>query len=511
MKTLSRDALFIASRQEIIDAHLKLQEQHQKVLSQVEELQFQLDWLKRQVFGSKSERFNPDDDLQTALDLGIDPSDVENSDQEHINYSRRKKSSADKKTGHGRGSMPTHLPIIDKVIEPQEDVSDLIRIGEEVSWYYDMEPASLHIVRITRPKYVRPNGDGIVTAALPPLPVDKGNAGAGLMTQVVIDKYVYHIPLDRQRKKFKQEYDVDFSPSWLSDLVKNVGLRIGPLYDAYVERLPRSDYLCADETPIPVLTQDKRGKTHRGYFWVYYDPLGKIVIFDYRKSRSHNGPSEFLKEFKGILQVDGYDGYNDIIMRNGILRAACMDHVRRKFKQALSNDGKRATYALDIMKSWYEVEAYAKKHGLSHEQRFKRRVAETVPSMKNFEAWLRAQVIEVLPKSAIGMAVSYALNQWAFFKPFMTDPRVELSNIATENKIRPVAIGRKNYLFKGSHEAAQRGAVIYSLATIAQNYSINPFVYFKEILTELPKMKNDEFEKLLLPEWKPSACDIDNL
>ena len=509
MKILSRDALVVASRQEIIDAHLALQEKLVSQQSKIEELQFQLDWFKRQVFGSKSERFNPDDDLQTALDLGIDPSDVQSAEQEHINYSRRKRSGSDKNAGHGRGVMPTHLPIIDKVIEPSEEVSDLVRIGEEVSWYYDMEPASLHIVRITRPKYARPNGDGIVTASLPPLPVDKGNAGPGLITQMVIDKYVYHLPLDRQRKKFKQEYDVDFSPSWLSDCIKNVALRIEPLYTAYITRLLKSDYLCADETPIPVLTRDKHGKTHRGYFWVYYDPLSMTVVFDYRKSRSHKGPSEFLKNFTGILQVDGYDGYNDIITRNGITRAACMDHVRRKFKQALSNDSKRATYVLDIMKSWYKVEAQAKENGLTHEERFKSRVAETIPSMKSFEQWLKAQVVEVLPKSAIGMAISYALNQWKYFRAFMTDPRVEISNIATENKIRPVAIGRKNYLFKGSHESAQRGAMIYSLVAIAQNHNINPFDYFKEILSELPKIINSgSLDQLLIPEWKPITTEM---
>jgi len=388
-------------------------------------------------------------------------------------------------------------------IEPQEDVSGLVRIGEEVSWYYDMEPASLRIIRTTRPKYARPKGEGVITAPLPPLPIEKGNAGPGLMAQVTIDKFVYHLPLDRQRKKFHNDYAVNFSESWLCDLVKNVGFWIRPVYAAYIKQMLKAKYLCADETPIRVLVKDRKGRTHRGYFWLYYDPLAKIVIFDYRKSRSRDGPVQFLKDYRGILQVDGYDGYNEIIARNGIRRMACMDHVRRKFEQALGNDRTRASHALDTMREWYALERTARDEGLSLDQRFERRVAETVPSMKKFGQWLKEQLPQVLPKSAIGIAVSYALNQWPFFEPFQTDAQVEISNIKTENKVRPVAIGRKNYLFKGSHEAAQRGAMIYSLVATAKNHGINPYEYIKDLLTQLPAAKNSDISRFLIPSWQP--------
>jgi transposase len=502
MKTLSKDALVIASRQELTDTILSLQ-------STVEELKFQIDWFKRQIFGAKSERFIPSDDLQSALELDIVNEDEINKIAESttITYKRDSKpSKAEQMPGHGRGSMPTHLPIKDVTVEPEGDLNGMVKIGEEVSWYFEMDqPSSLHVVRIIRPKYVRPKEDGVYIGNMPLLPVEKGNAGPGLIAQIIIDKYVYHLPLDRQRKKYKNEYNVDFAESWLCDTVKNGSFWLESIYNAYVKKVITCDYLQGDETPIQVLTKDKKGKTHRGYFWVYHDPLQRIVLFDYRKSRARFGPSEFLEDFKGTLQIDGYEGYNEIITRNGLIHAGCMDHARRRFEKALDSDRERAGHALDTMRSWYEVEREAREKGLSQTERFTMRVEKTVPSMEAFHVWMLKQVPLVLPKSLIGNALSYALNQWSFFKPFMTDPRIELSNILIENAIRPVALGRKNFMFVGSHEAAKWPAIIYSLVSTAKWHGYDPFLYIKELVTELPKSKTSDIEKYLLPNWKPQT------
>lgn len=221
MQTLTQDALLVASRQELIDQILALQERLQAKSSKVEKLEFQLDFLKRQLFGTKSERFVPPSDLQMMLDLGIGPSTEATGGTEKISYERRRAGTGDSKAGHGRGTMPTHLPIVNKTILPEGDVSGLKLIGEEMSWHFEMKPSSLYVVKITRPKYGLPKGEGVLCGELPPLPINKGNAGPGLMTQVTVDEHVYHVPLDRQRKRFKSEYAVDFSASWLSDLVKN--------------------------------------------------------------------------------------------------------------------------------------------------------------------------------------------------------------------------------------------------------------------------------------------------
>lgn len=501
MIKLSKDSLLIAPRQVLIDHTLDQYAINEALSAQIQELKFQLDWLKRQMFGAKSERFINDDDVQTALELGITPTSyttVVGETAPHTHVKTQKEIS-----GHGRSSMPTHLPIVKKTVEPVEDVCGMVKIGEEVSWYYEMKPSSLYIVQTIRPTYKNPDTGSIITAELPPLPIEKGNAGPGFMAYVTIDKFVYHMPLDRQRRKFKSEYNVDISESWLCDLVKNVGFWIEPLVSEYKDGLFNAKYLCADETPIPVLVKDKKGKTHRGYFWVYYDPVNKIVVFDYSTSRSSAAPTEFLKKFRGILQVDGYGGYNEIIAANKLRRAACMDHVRRKFEQALGNDDTRARHAIDTMRNWYQVEAGAKENNLSVDERFALRVNKTVPSMKAFGNWLKEQLPNILPKSGIGQAVTYALDQWPFFEPFMTEPAVEISNIAVENSIRPVALGRKNYMFMGSHDAAKNAAMIYTLAATAAKHGIDPKEYLTSILTNFPAMKNLDIAKFLLPDWKP--------
>lgn len=285
------------------------------------------------------------------------------------------------------------------------------------------------------------------------------------------------MPLDRQRKRFKNEYNVDIAESILCDIIKHTTFWLEPVYSEYVKMIKGSKYIQADETPIPVLTRDNREKTHRGYFWVYYNPLEKIVCFDYRKNRSSDRPNEFLKDFKGILQVDCYDGYNAITSRQDVVQAGCMDHIRQDFKDALQYDKELASYVLEQIATWYEVEKSARDHRCFFDERLALRQDYVIPKMKNFIVWLDEQVHKVLPKSVIGKAVSYALNQWSTMTPYMSDGRIELSNILVENAIRPVALGRKNFLFAGSHEAAQRAAIIYSLvATLISMVLISLFI-----------------------------------
>ncbi len=511
MKNYTKDNLIIASRQELIDIILVQATQIDKQFNTITEHSMQLEWLKRQMFGAKSERFIEPDDMQTALELGI-AADNTGGDTETttVLYDRKKSNVAKEPVkGHGRGSMPTHLPIKKATIKPLEDITGMINIGEEETWYYEMDkPASLHIVLISRPKYALANKTGVIIGSLPALPVEKGNAGPGFLAHITNEKYLYHMPLDRQRKKFKHEYNVEFSPSWLSDNIGKAVFWFDSVYDRYRGVLLKSTYLQADETPIQVLTRDGKGKTHKGYFWVYHDPIQRIVLFDYRESRSHKGPSEFLKNFNGTLQVDGYEGYADIIRKNDLLHAGCMDHVRRRFDKALSFDKARASYALETMRTWYMVEREAKEQNLTFDERLALRKEKVTKTMAAFKKWMQQQLIEVLPKSPIGVALQYALNQWEFFNPYLTNGRIELSNILIENAIRPVTLGRKNFLFAGSHNAARWPAVIYSLASIAKNHDINPFDYFKELLTELPKATTSDIGKLLIPEWQPKPAIV---
>ncbi|MHC4537168.1 MAG: IS66 family transposase [Planctomycetota bacterium] len=491
---MTADKIQAASREKLVEALLISQ-------SRVTELENELSYLKRQLFGSKSERFIPANPDQTILPLILPAKESDSSrTKEDISYTRNKKQDSGK-TGHSRETMPTHLPIEDIRIEPEEDMTGCSHIGDDITWEYEYKRGKLIVKRYIRPKYAKKEGTSVITGKMPPRPVEKGNFGPGFIANLINEKYNYHIPLDRQRKRFLSENNVSIAESTLCDIVRQGCFWFEPLYQKLIELLLKASYLQADETPIPVLVRDGRGKTHRGYFWVYFDPVSNIIVFDYRMNRSREGPNNFLEKFKGIVQVDGYQGYTELLARSDIQWAACMAHVRRKFDQALETDKERGTYALKEIGLWFEWERQSKEDGLNPADRLAMRKDHVVPSMESFHSWLNQESLKVLPKSLIGKAIGYALNQWPGFTPFMTDGRVELSNNLVENAIRPVALGRKNYLFKGSHAAAQRAAVIYSLISTATRHGHDSFRYLKDVLTRLPASTNKQLDGFLPQNW----------
>lgn len=450
------------------------------------------EWLKRQLFGQKSERYIPNDQ-QTALDLGVTPAEVTSRTQT-ITYDR---TTTQKKKGHARETMPTHLPFENMEVNPEENIDGCEKIGTEITWEYLYTPGSLKIRRFLRHKYARPDHDGVLMGKLPARPIDKGNFSPEFMASVTIDKFVYHIPLWRQIKKFNDEYKVVFAESTFCDIIAKTAFWLEPVYQIFKDDILHAQYLQVDETTIPVLIKQKKGKAHKGYYWVYYDPLRKIVLFEYCYSRKKEHPFEFLRDFKGTMQVDGYAGYNQVLDRSDIVWAACMDHVRRKFEKALSYDKQRAQYALEVMKPWYEQEAVARQQHHPFEQRLESRQENIAQEMASFKEWCFEQVREDRPESPIRKACEYAIGQWDGFNAYLNDGKVEISNIRVENLIRPVAIGRKNYMFKGSEAAAQRGAIIYSIVATAYLHGKNPREYVKELLEKLPAAKAHEIRSFL--------------
>jgi len=457
-----------------LSTYHELEEKYRQV---VHELQ----WLKRQLFGQKSERFIPDD-TQLALDLNVTQTQPEVS-EEKITYTRKK---VKQTSGHGRMEMPTHLPFDDIYIEPQEDISNSEKIGEEITWEFEYKPGTLFIRRYIRPKYKQGNSDEIVIGTLPERPIDKGNFGPGIMSTVTTDKYLYHLPLYRQLQKFRNEFGMEFAESTFCDLIAKTVFWLEPVYLLLKKKLLQSSYIQADETPMPVLIKQKKGKTHKGYYWVYFDPLGKVALFEYKSGRSREGPNTFLKEYEGILQVDGYTGYNDLASKDSIIRAACMAHVRRKFEQALDYDKTPAEYALSTIGKWFDKERDAGKTELTYDQRLKMRQDIMAEEFTLFKQWMIQEALNHTPKSPIRKAIEYALGQWPGFAIFLKDGRVELSNNWVENAIRPVALGRKNYLFKGSESAAQRGAILYSIIATAKLHGKEPREYIRTLLEKLP-------------------------
>lgn len=462
-------------------------------------LKQQLDWLKRQMFGSKSERFiNPEG--QQQLDLGIEPVEIEII-KEHVEYDREKTTDKKKKEGHSRGEMPTHLPFVDEIIMPDDiDPSVDREIGQDVSWEIEYEPGKCFVKRFIRPKFVRKSDNVIVEAPLPTRPIDKGNFGPGIMASITTDKYLYHMPLYRQSEKFLRESKLKIAESTMCDIVKNTFFWIGGVSDCLKKQLlTHATYILADETTIPVLLKTKVGKAHKGYYWVYYDPIRKIVVFDYCNSREGDGPLKFLENYKnGIIQIDGYEGYNAVIKKNGLKRAACMAHVRRKFENALTYNKVAASYALKSIGEWFEIERTANDMALDYNGRLSlRKEKNLAKSFASFKTWMIEYCTTALPTDKVREACEYAFGQWDYFDAYLTDGRVELSNNKVENAIRPVALGRKNFMFKGSEDAAKRGAAIYSIVATAKLHGLDPREYIKFLLEKLPAEDAANIEKYL--------------
>lgn len=248
---------------------------------------------------------------------------------------------------------------------------------------------------------------------------------------------------------------------------------------------------------MPVQTKDKPGATHRGYQWVYYDPVRRMVLFDYRQSRGREGPRQMLKDFKGYLQTDGYTVYDNLKSKEEMTLLACMAHARRKFDQAKDNDRARAEQALKMFAELYQVEQQARDQQMNHHQRQLLREELSVPVLNRIEQWLQQNLGQVAPGSGIGKAIRYTLQLWPRLRSYTQDGRFEMDNNLIENSIRPLALGRKNYLFAGSHKAAQHVAIMYSLLATCKLNDIEPWAWLKDTLTKLPDYPANRLHELL--------------
>ena len=392
--------------------------------------------------------------------------------------------------------LPASLPREQVIIEPTEDVSGWIKIGEEITEELERIPGKLFVRQYVRPKYARPDGAGVVIGELPSRPIEKGIAGPGLLAQIIIDKYTDHLPIYRQVQRFGRE-GIKLSLSTLTDWVSATCALLEPLYEVLRKEVLSSTYLQADETPIKVLDKDKKGTTHRGFHWVYHAPQERLVLFDYREGRGREGPTECLKEFKGYLQTDGYVVYEDFANKPGVTLLNCMAHARRKFDEAKDNDLARASYVLTEMQKLYALERLAKENGSSLDELYQIRQQQAIPVLENLKSWMLDNYKAVLPKSVIGQALYYSLQRWDKLSRYTTDARLKIDNNLVENAIRPVAIGRKNYLFAGSHNGARRAAMLYSFLGTCKMNNVNPFEWLREVLTKIQDQPIKDLQQLL--------------
>ncbi|WP_235299810.1 IS66 family transposase [Portibacter marinus] len=458
-------------------------------------LEHELAELKRLIYGYKKERFIPNSPSVEQLHLfgqsAEDKTDIDSVlSDESSNSTKQNK----KVTHPGRNPIPDHFPFKEETLRPEGDLADMVIIGQEVTETVDYTPASLVKKRIVRPRYVSKDGQRVLIACLPDRPMPKCIAEPSLIAWMQVRKFVEHMPYYRQIQQIKRDYRWELSSSTVGNWFTQLCDLLTPLYNEMKAQIQNSIYLQVDESPIKVQDSVKKGSTHQGYQWVYHNPESGLVLFDYRKGRGRAGPKELLEKYKGVIQCDGWQVYDKIAKsKPDIELAGCMAHVRRKFYEAKNTNKQLAEYALSVIQEVYKQERLAKQ-SLDRKQY---RDDHIVPLIQKLREWVDLKSTEVLPKSPIGKAMTYLVKQWPKIETIFADARIELDNNLIENKIRPLALGRKNYLFAGSHQAAQRIAMMYSFFGTCKANDVNPYQWLKSTIEIISETKLDQLASLL--------------
>jgi transposase len=493
--------------------------------TEIQTLTQQLAYLKRMIFGQKSERFVPSvpeeqmalDDLFATAGATI-PGFAET--KETISYERRTP-----KKGHGRNPIPQDLHREKHVIDVAETEkvcsccgSEKKHIGDDITEELEYKPAVFFVNQYVRPKYACATcpDNGITTAPMPARPIDKGVAGPGLLAYILVSKYVDHLPLYRLEQMFKR-YNIHINRSSMAGWIAQLCNPLEAICQSMKESLQSSFLIQADETTLKVLDDTVKnvspgvkrsgGKCELGYLWPYVGD-GKLAVFEFRNSRSREGPTNFLDGFTGTyLMSDGYAGYNEVVKKQGLTHLMCWAHARRKFFEQKDIDPVFVEQVLGLIKELYMVELEAANGNLTHQARCALRKQKSVAILERIKNVLENPNKVILPKNKIAEAIAYTLNHWVQLTRFLEDGRLPVDNNLCENTIRPVALGRKNWLFAGSPEGAKRMAIIYSLVATCKLNGINPYEYFRDILPKVAAYSNKNIADLTPVNWNIARCE----
>jgi transposase len=482
-----------------------LQEEHKKALDDNAHLKSRIAWFERQIFGQKTERFISDG-TQAELDLGIGSNDKKSLAEQTFTVTR--KSPDANKTPHGRDELPAHLPRERVLIQPDFDTTGMEKIGEKITEELHYTPPVFKALQLVREVFATViDGERTVVCTKMPLRcIDKGKAGPSVVAHVIVEKCVDHIPLHRTVGRIKRVCGMELAESTVNNWFERGTFWLEALANEISKRIYGYGYIQMDESTLKVMIQPTKGKSTTGHMWVTHAPEAKMVHFHYDKSRSTKVARQLIPpDYGGILQTDGYEAYGWFDKIDLATHAGCNAHSRRKFDTALSNDKARASHALGFFKQLFAVEALAREQNLCAGERLALRREQSAPVMAELREWCMLEIRNVNPGSLIGKAITYTINQWDRLERFLHDGRIEISNNLIENLIRPLALGRKNWMFAGSEEGARRLAIIYSILATCRLNDVNPYDYLCHVLEELPKRSANDIEDLLPMNWKNPA------
>ena len=474
------------------------------LLGQIDDLSGQLHYLKRQLFGKKSEKLSPEQRLLFENLYDQIEAKIEEQKQPKPEPAKKKKNA----NHHGRNPLPAELERETIEIMPSQDEQACKScngtkeiIGTEVTEKLEYRPACFYVKSYVRYKMgCRKCQGNISIGRLPPMAVDKGIAGEGLLAHVITSKYCDHAPLNRLEDIFKRS-GVDINVSTMCDWVGQCSDMLEPLVKRMHAKILLSPKINSDDTSIPVKNPSRKGSTYNGYLWVYIDD-SKNVVFDFTPTRSREGPIKFLGKYKGYLQADAYSGYDEFFRKSGAAEIGCHAHARRKFEYALDSDPVRAARMMVLWGRLYDIERKAKDEKYDNARLLAARQNEAKPILAEIKLILDEYKMQVLPKSPISKAITYSLNQWDALNKYADDPILEIDNNLAERTLRTVVIGRINYLFAGSEAGARRAAIIYSLVASCKLNKIDPFAYFHDVLTRISTHPAGKIDELLPGNWK---------
>jgi transposase len=502
MSTLGEQTEVIESTQAALAAKAKEVQFKDTVIAK---LSFEMATLRRAKFGRTAETLDAQQRalFEEAIDEDLAAIDVQ------LDAVGPKKPSQEKRQPK-RTPIPDDLPRTEIFHEPQNTQCpcgcQLKRIGQDVSEKLDYTPGTFTVERHVRGKWACAQCETIIQAPVPAHVIDKGLPTAGLLAQVLVAKYADHLPLYRLEGIFARS-GATLARATMADWVGVCGVQLNPLVQRLREIVLTQDILHADETPVTTLKPGEKG-TLRAYLWAYspskHDSL-KAVIYDFAKGRAGKHASDFLGDWRGKLLVDDFSGYK-ALFRQGVTELGCMAHARRKFYDLHQSNGSEiAAQALVIIGRLYEIERQTESMG--PDERWRIRQTKAKPIMNRYRQWLTLQRQRATNGTAIAKALDYSLKRWDALARYVDDGRVAIDNNHIENRIRPVAQGRKAWLFAGSLRAGERAAAVMTLIQTAKLNGHDPYAYLKDILTRLPTHPNSRIDELLPHNWKPEVAE----
>ena len=524
IKSHPAEALLLIQKQaEIIALHEK----------KIRALEEQIEWMKRQLFGRKSERFNPEqlcfDSLLIEAIENKPPSEPEAEATVHVPAHERKR------TPHGRSILPDHLErVIVEIDIPEEqkilpDGNERQRIGYDDSEKLVYEPGRFHVKVTRRYKYVNPayvDAPGVLQAPLPETLIPRCLADDTLLAHVAVSKYGDHLPAYRLEQIFKRS-EINISRQTMCGWMVALGIALWPLVNAIKQKLFETGLIHSDDTVIDLLEADERKPTSKkirtARMWASCAGLrdGPWTVFDFTVTREAEGPKQFFKGYSGKIVCDAYSGYGLLAEKcdgsNGIVLYGCWSHARRYFFNAYKGgDRKNGAEFVALIKLLYDVEETIKEKYKGeeknkeaiHEEILAERQKKSRPILDTIKQKIDTMHPVTPPKSLLGKAFTYAKNNWDKLVRYVDDPQANIDNNAAENAIRPIALSRKNWLFIGSRESGEATANIMSIICTCKRAGVEPYAYMLDVIRRLPSMKTSELESLLPPNWeKPQPAD----